>query len=528
MKIRWRQYELTLMTIVATMVLAIYLLRLRNLTTEEIEMIHKPFARDDHALSYYKNILLLQIGILAIQFASYLWISKLIIPKLFFYEKDRSIIDAIFDRRVSASDGMIWSHLGTYLLIAMQITLVIYVLGPVTNFFTYYLSQYSYHPGLLFSVFPYHPQPTSDVVGGLTSPFYVVMIFILYGLIRETVINYIENRNEKRAYWILVTNQAIVFVVIYLSFLPLLLLFSDEPFHNRPPFLVYLAIVPFFIALMCNIYVLFPLKEEGNPRFIPYLILSTFISTLPFVLFIRHEGFTEMFLTFWAIQLFIVTPLSWLFYQLRKDKITQLRGVQKAYAESKVNLDFLRSQINPHFLFNSLNTLYGTALREKSEDTAIGIQKLGDMMRFMLHENNLDFIPMSKEIDYLMNYISLQRLRTQSSPEIAIEESIDEHHCNHVITPMLLIPFVENAFKHGISLTEKSWIIIKLVCDERGIKFEIRNSIHRVTGSDIGKEKSGIGMNNVKERLNHLYPGRHTLDFSENSNEFRIELSIEL
>ena len=143
------------------------------------------------------------------------------------------------------------------------------------------------------------------------------------------------------------------------------------------------------------------------------LLTTTFLFTLPF-LFPFHTNLVSVFIIGWAVQLFIVTPISWLAFQQKKDKILALMGIEKALVKSKADLQFLRSQINPHFLFNVFNTLYGTALQENADRTASGIQQLGDMMRFMLHENNLDFINMSREIDYLENYIALQKLRTQS------------------------------------------------------------------------------------------------------------------
>src|SRR4029077_9103093 len=101
-----------------------------------------------------------------------------------------------------------------------------------------------------------------------------------------------------------------------------------------------------------------------------------------------HEEIPIAFLSSWALQLFIVTPITWWYYKTNEDKILQLRVVEKQLVKSKADLQFLRSQINPHFLFNVLNTLYGTALQENAVLTAEGIQKLGEMMRFMLHENN--------------------------------------------------------------------------------------------------------------------------------------------
>ncbi|PLK43009.1 hypothetical protein C0V77_18015 [Emticicia sp. TH156] len=222
----------------------------------------------------------------------------------------------------------------------------------------------------------------------------------------------------------------------------------------------------------------------------------------------------------------MVTPISWLVYTMQKDKLLQLRGTEKALVKSKADLQFLRSQINPHFLFNALNTLYGTALIDGSKRTAEGIQKLGDMMRFMLHENHLDFIPMSSEINYLKNYISLQKLRIQTSPSITIEENIAEQDCNHVIAPMLLIPLVENAFKHGVHLYEPSWIKIRLNCDYHNIRFEVRNSIHTAADNDPEKEHSGIGLVNVRERLHLFYENRHELQIESDGNEFKVVLII--
>lgn len=204
-----------------------------------------------------------------------------------------------------------------------------------------------------------------------------------------------------------------------------------------------------------------------------------------------------------------------------------MRGAEKALERSRADLQLLRSQINPHFLFNALNTLYGTALMDGSKTTASGIQRLGDMMRFILHENNHDFIAMEDEIAYMRNYICLQKLRTDATPDILIEDNLDEsQHCNHLIAPMLLIPFIENAFKHGIGITGSSWIKIKLKCDDKNIHFEVRNSLHPVTAHDPEKDKSGIGLNNVAERLQLLYPDSHRFERRENGTEHIIRLSI--
>jgi LytS/YehU family sensor histidine kinase len=199
--------------------------------------------------------------------------------------------------------------------------------------------------------------------------------------------------------------------------------------------------------------------------------------------------------------------------------------METALAKSDANLQLLKSQINPHFLFNALNTLYGTALKGETDKTAEGIQKLGDMMRFMLHENILDRIPMDKELEYLKNFISLQKLRIQPSVNINIEDDIEEISCKMQIAPMLLIPFVENAFKHGIDPREKSWIKIELRCLDNMINFEVRNSVHSGE-KDIEHGKSGIGLDNVRERLKLLYADKHILDINETEKEFIIKLIL--
>lgn len=227
------------------------------------------------------------------------------------------------------------------------------------------------------------------------------------------------------------------------------------------------------------------------------------------------------------MQLVITTPVSWLIWRQRKDKLMQVQGLQTALGQSEADLQFLRSQINPHFLFNVLNTLYGTALQEGAGRTAEGVQKLGDMMRFMLHENHLLQIPMDKEIEYLKNYIALQELRTQSAESIRIDTLIDETFPDYQIAPMLLIPFVENGFKHGISLREPSWIKLRLQHEGNRILFEMRNSIHARKGDDPEKARSGIGLKNVLHRLKLLYPNRHEFYMHQDEKEFFVQLSIQ-
>jgi LytS/YehU family sensor histidine kinase len=224
----------------------------------------------------------------------------------------------------------------------------------------------------------------------------------------------------------------------------------------------------------------------------------------------------------------VTIAISWWVYLANKEKYKQLTSLQAALGTSNANLQYLRSQINPHFLFNALNTLYGTALLEKAEKTGEGIQKLGDMMRFMLHENNQDKIALSRELDYIHNYIDLQNMRLALSPDMIIDIQIEEMIGYNEIAPMLLIPFIENAYKHGISLQEKSWINVNLYKKENILHLDVHNSVHPVNINDPERYHSGTGLENVKQRLQLLYPNRHELVVRQNTKEFFVHLSLTL
>jgi two-component sensor histidine kinase len=190
-------------------------------------------------------------------------------------------------------------------------------------------------------------------------------------------------------------------------------------------------------------------------------------------------------------------------------------------------LSALRAQINPHFLFNAMNTLYATAIEESAERTSQGIQQLSDMMRFMMHENNQDRIDVQQEVTYLRNYIDLQRLRLTETDKLELKVDLDDALCLRSIAPMLLVPFVENAFKHGISFRHPSWIHIKLYCEQEQLHFSVFNSLHPRHEEDPEKHSSGIGLVNVQKRLELLYPKTHNLKIHRTEKEFSINLDLD-
>jgi hypothetical protein len=362
-----------------------------------------------------------------------------------------------------------------------------------------------------------------------------VIGYVLYAAIREVAIRRMQQDELKNANWIAVVNQVCGFFLIYYALGSVLLNF-DLFLNVELAFKYYFIILPpGILTIYTNLYWVFPIKGEGQlwrgwrGRARQRLLLSTACWSIPFLLCSVEniEVLALAFIFFWLAQLTIATPISWLIWRQRKDKLLQVQGLQTALGQSEADLQFLRSQINPHFLFNVLNALYGTALQERAPRTAEAVQKLGDMMRFMLHENHLSQIPMSKEIEYLRNYIALQELRTESAESITIETTIDETFPEYQIAPMLLIPFVENGFKHGISLREPSWIRLQLHHEGGRILFEMRNSIHLRKGEDPEKMRSGIGLKNVLHRLKLLYPNRHEFYMHQDEKEFFVQLSIQ-
>ncbi|MDF7820571.1 histidine kinase [Runella sp. MFBS21] len=204
-----------------------------------------------------------------------------------------------------------------------------------------------------------------------------------------------------------------------------------------------------------------------------------------------------------------------------------IKPLEVNLSRNQAELSALRAQINPHFLFNAMNTLYATAIEEKAEKTSLGIQQLADMMRFMMHENNQDQIDIRQEVQYLRNYIDLQRLRISESDKFELKIDLDDSLCLKSVAPMMMIPFVENAFKHGISLRNQSWIFIKLNCDNESLHFKVHNSLHPRHDQDPEKHSSGIGLVNVKKRLELLYPHTHQLLIHQTEKEFSVHLVID-
>ncbi|TXK48757.1 histidine kinase [Pontibacter qinzhouensis] len=189
--------------------------------------------------------------------------------------------------------------------------------------------------------------------------------------------------------------------------------------------------------------------------------------------------------------------------------------------KAKAELSFLKAQINPHFLFNTLNNIYSLAVTE-SEHTAGAIMKLSNIMRYVTDEVTAEFVPLESEVACIKDFIDLQRLRVSKFVEVAYAEEGDLSR--RQVPPMVLMTFVENVFKYGISNHEPATINIKLKAEDHQIYFFCRNKLFKTRRQVVS---TGVGLANTRQRLMHLYPGRHELLILEDAGFFTVELTLQ-
>ncbi|MFC1556269.1 sensor histidine kinase, partial [candidate division KSB1 bacterium] len=229
--------------------------------------------------------------------------------------------------------------------------------------------------------------------------------------------------------------------------------------------------------------------------------------------------------TFYVIVIYFISTAV----IMLKDAIKQKIALQEIRAKQiQTELALLKSQVEPHFLFNTLNNLYYLAQKNQDNSTADGLSKLAGIMRYMIYDSNVDTIPLKKEIEQIEQFIDLQKLRFEDDDDnFRIDFSASGDIDRIKIPPMLLIPFIENAFKHSISLQQPSFIEIALIMTDNSLQFTVHNSINRSRKDDENGD-SGMGLTNVKRRLELLYPNSHNLNIIENDKEFKIDLRIDL
>ncbi len=289
-----------------------------------------------------------------------------------------------------------------------------------------------------------------------------------------------------------------------------------------------------FLTFYFNYFVVIP-NIMKSPRIEKFVI--GFLMAFFFFIFLRYgieeilfekiigqgnyfEGTTFSYYIFdnfyWGSNAVLISSLIWfLDYAFKKEKENQLLLKQKKEAE----LSLLKSQINPHFIFNTLNNIY-SLVNQKSDQSLMAIEKLGDLLRYSGKELEKDFTDLGSEVNYLQNFIDLESLRLRDPENIQFKTVIS--NSNLKIAPMLLVPFVENAFKHGDLKNNILNIEIKNQGNE--LIFSQRNRI----SNNQKDTTSGIGIENVKKRLELIYPEKHTLKTTNDSQYYEVHLKIEL
>jgi len=226
--------------------------------------------------------------------------------------------------------------------------------------------------------------------------------------------------------------------------------------------------------------------------------------------------------------LIVFAGLGIVYYYLRQSYFRRVDVSVRLYRKKEAELNQLRSQVNPHFLFNSLNTVYAQALKEKNEKTAESIAKLSNLMRYLIDDMDKDAIPIKKEIGYVEDYIKLQSARSSVEHDISVQVDLNEGQQEQLIAPMLMIPFVENAFKHGINPNKKSRLHIQISQEKNQLRFEIENSIDPDLDAFEKEKGFGIGIPNVRKRLEYQYPNQHRISIDDTDSYFKVVLSLEL
>ena len=257
------------------------------------------------------------------------------------------------------------------------------------------------------------------------------------------------------------------------------------------------------------------LEDHRMPPSIPDFVDSN-IRDFRFFWQLRALGFFFIASLIWGFSFGLAILRKW----------SQTEKERKELEKEKLNseLAFLKNQVSPHFFFNTLNNIY-SLIGIDANDAQEAVLKLSKLMRYLIYESEQGQSKLSDEVRFMANYIDLMKLRISAKVELNV--SMPENCCDLNVPPLLFIPFVENAFKHGISYREQSFINIRMFIDETKITFSVQNSIGTSSQAEDG-QYGGIGLENVKKRLALLYPDTHSLKIEHTSDTFLVELQLDI
>ena len=327
-------------------------------------------------------------------------------------------------------------------------------------------------------------------------------------------------------------------VLWFLAFAVLLFIFSKG---QKPIDVDYIYTVAFLIVLslpvVINFYILIPkfLKQEKHSLYLLLFIvnlvlfglLSSWIlqplldylfSSYFFISYLDKANILFVFTIFLIVSTLLKLAEDWFYFNTNENKILRLKNQQ-----IETQLSALRAQINPHFLFNSLNVIYALAL-EKKEGVAKAIVQLSDILRYVIYDTDTERVFLKDEIKLIQNYIAFQNHRLDTPTPTNFQINLENEQFK--IYPMLLLPLVENSYKHGIiSGDTKTPILIELNQYKNEFNFSITNA-NLKTYNNIKDKYSGIGLKNIKNNLNLVYPNRHEFEITKTDEAFTVRLNI--
>jgi len=332
-----------------------------------------------------------------------------------------------------------------------------------------------------------------------------------------------------------ISRSTVIHIIVWAIIFLLPYIFSPpdaakDPHHKAFQGFITCTTVVWMGLFYFNAYTLVP-RLLYRKKYIVYLLLLTvlyasvvLVFSLLLKIFLPQMPFNLASKASWSVAPFLFNIMISATYKTIYDRFKADAIAEEKQKENlKTELSFLRSQISPHFLFNVLNNIV-SLVRLKSEHLEPTIFKLSSLMQYMLYNTDEEKVSLTEEAQYLQNYIDLQQQRFGAKVKITASLNVQDN--GYAIEPMLLIPFVENAFKHGIGLIDKPEINIELYTTENLLHFSVQN---KYNAANVVKDKtSGIGLTNVKRRLELLYGRDHSLSIKQDDNFYSVYLQIKL
>ena len=329
----------------------------------------------------------------------------------------------------------------------------------------------------------------------------------------------------------------IMFWVIIIALPQYLMIINTE---NIPREITYYALIMMlFIPLTFYLFYLYvvPFTLESNVKRINSILIYSVITIALILLktgllilidrfsdldFVSHNlfGFRQQFVEDFNIAFFMIMAilLRISMYWIRD----QRQKTELALREHQLELELLKTQLNPHFFFNTLNNIYSLVYK-KSDNAPAAVMKLSEIMRYLIYGSKAELVPLEKEVEQLENYIELEKLRIKD-PDF-IDYHITGDISSHIIPPMLLITFAENAFKHGKRKVKSPGINIEITAEKDRLTYSVKNYL--LIEPNNSPHGEGLGMQNTRRRLELLYPDKHSLRIDRDNNSYEVKLELD-